>query len=94
MKFMLEKIIPYVSLPLSPVSQGINTQESLFTFYCILLQNSHQFLNLSFAETFHFGLCSRERDRSVKQCFQYSGGSLSHSPSLWECSAVVQQKEK
>lgn len=34
------------SLPLSPVSQGINTPESLFIFNFILLQNLHQFLNL------------------------------------------------
>lgn len=34
------------SLPLSPVSRGFNILESLFTFYCILLQNLHQFLNL------------------------------------------------
>lgn len=33
-------------LPLSPVPQGINIPDSLFTFYCILLQNLHQFLNL------------------------------------------------
>lgn len=34
------------SLSLSPVSQGINILESLFTFYYILLQDLHQFLNL------------------------------------------------